>query len=317
MTTFTWPAYPANAAEFEELMRAIDKALAQDGLKPFQRPMHVGRKLWEAFGWGGQVFPPEALADQPGFAGDVLMAKANRWYDVIYGEKLKSDWAFGFAPFRLSNSVWRVRAGVMYGQVRLFIDRSLGNGGVQLGARGVEASVNTLREVEGITQGLANQLSDRELSEFFHFFIFVHESLQWRESLPHTELLDMARHDYDQSTSDVLAHRFGQARWAAQQAVEKTLKGLLTIAGTAFPTGGPNGHNLRHIAQILKDRHGIELANVLLDAATCSPKVRYGEEVSSEDQALAANHAVLGVLEQLRRSPKTASILAMHRGDGK
>ncbi|WP_134853312.1 HEPN domain-containing protein [Burkholderia pseudomallei] len=314
MTMFTWPAYPASAAEFEELMRAIDKTLAQEGLKPFQRPMHVGRKLWEAFGWGGQVFPPEVLADQPGFTGDVLMAKANRWYDVTYADKLKSDWAYGFAPFRLGNSVWRVRAGVMYGQVRLFIDRNLGNEGVQLGARGVAASLNVLREVEGVTQGLVNQLSDRELSEYFDFYIYAHESLQWRESLPHTELLGMASHDYDQSTADVLAHRFGQARWAAEQAVEKTLKGLLTVAGTAFPTGGPNGHNLRHIAQILKDRHGIELAHALLDAATCSPKVRYGDEASSEGQALAANHAVLGVLEQLRRSPKTAALLATHKG---
>ncbi len=33
------------------------------------------------------------------------------------------------------------------------------------------------------------------------------------------------RADYDASTADVLGRRYGQARWGAQQAVEKTLKG--------------------------------------------------------------------------------------------
>lgn len=120
----------------------------------------------------------------------------------------------------------------------------------------------------------------------------------------------MAHHDYDQSTADILAHRYGQARWGAQQAVEKTMKGLLSIAGSAYPKGGPDAHNLHHIAQILIQLHGIAISDVLLDAASCSPKVRYGEEVSTEAQALLANHSVLGVIEQIRLSPEIGVLLA-------
>lgn len=92
--------------------------------------------------------------------------------------------------------------------------------------------------------------------------------------------------------------------------MEKTLKGLLTIAGTAYAAGGPNGHNLIHVGRLLDQHHGITINPALLALATCSPKVRYGEEPSTEEQALQANHAVLGMLEQLRRSTRTAGVLS-------
>ncbi|MDB6104181.1 MAG: hypothetical protein JWO52_4180 [Gammaproteobacteria bacterium] len=100
-----------------------------------------------------------------------------------------------------------------------------------------------------------------------------------------------------------------QARWGAQQAVEKTLKGLLTIAGIAFPTGGPRGHDLVHMAELLLQSESIALDHSDLMAATCSARVRYGEEPSTEAQAFAANHAVLRVLLQLAEAPKMKGLL--------
>lgn len=308
-TKFEWPASPRSEPELEALMTALDGALSDEGLKVFQRPLHVGRKLWEAFEWNGLVFPPRELANQQGYAGDVLMAKAQRWYEETYGDRLKSDGAYGFAPVRLGNDVWRVRAGISFGNVQLFIDRRLLNRGVHLAVDGAVASCNVLCEVEGLPQGFADRLSDAALREYFDFYVFMFESLQWRDELPRTELLGMASADYDESTASVLGGRYGQARWAAEQAAEKTLKGLLTIAGTGFPTGGANGHNLEHIAGILSQHHGIRISAALLKLAACSPKVRYADEASSEMQALQANHAVLGMLEQLRRSPRTAELL--------
>ena len=306
---FRWPAYPKNAADFELLMRAIDDVLSIRNLKPFQRPMHVGPLLWEAFGWGGSVFPPEGLANQQGFEGDVLMAKCIRWYELFYGEQLKSDFAYGFAPVRLGNALWRARAFVTYGSVALFADKNLSNQGLTLGGPGIQASCNVLCAIDDLPQGLASRLTEADLREHLDFHVSMHENLQWRDSFPHTELLDMARADHDTSTADVLGHRYGQARWAAQQSIEKTLKGLLKLAGTPFPTGGPNGHNLKHLGELLEQKHGISVAPALLSLATCAPKVRYGEELSTEQQALGANHAVLGVLEQLRASPNTAILL--------
>jgi hypothetical protein len=305
---FEWHAYPKTEAEFEVLMLAIDEALTLRGLKPFQRPLHVGRLLWEAFGWNGQLLPPKELVDLPGFRGDTLMAKCLRWYDAYYGDQLKSDFAYGFVPVKLGNATWRVRAGVTYGTVRLFADRNLGNCGVTLGGRGATASLNVLCAIENFPQGLADRLSDATLREHLEFHVFMHTVLQWREELPRTDLLDMARADYDASTADVLARRYGQARWSAQQAVEKTLKGLLRLASIPFPTGGQNGHNLLHIGGLF-EKQGIHIAPSLLSLATCSPRVRYGEEPSTEQEAIGANHAVLGVLQVLRNHPSTEVML--------
>lgn len=304
---FKWLANLETPSDFEALMVAIDEALAAKGLKPFQRPLHVGRLLWEAFNWNGSLFPRQDLAELPGFRGEVLMAKCLRWYDDYYGEQLKSDFAYGFMPVKLGNAIWRVRAGVTYGTVQLFADRNLGNRGVALSDRGT-ASLNILCAIENFPQGLADRLTDTLLREHLELHVFMHNVLQWREQLPRTELLDMARADYDASTSDILGRRFGQARWGAQQAVEKTLKGLLRLGSTPFPTGGAYGHNLMHLGGLFEPL-GIHIPPPLLSLAACSPRVRYGEEPSTEQQAIAANHAVLGVLEALKISPATQVLL--------
>lgn len=319
MSTFSWPSLPNTEAEFEGLMHAIDAALTVDGLKPFQRPLHVGRKLWEAFKWGGAAFPDKRLADQPGYEGDVLMAKAYRWYEQTYGDKLKGDFAYGFAPARLGNALWRVRAGVTYGTVRPFVDRNLQNRGRTFagGHNPGPATFNILCSVEDLPQGLVDRLPEATLREHMEFHLLMHESLQWRHSLPDTELFGMAHHDYDECTSAVLGGRNGQARWAAEQAIEKTLKGLLAIGKTDYAKGGKNGHNLEHAAQLLKDKHGIALNSAVLALAECSPAVRYGEVDSTEAQALAANHAVLGVLDELRRSSTAEALIATYEGPAK
>jgi HEPN domain-containing protein len=111
----------------------------------------------------------------------------------------------------------------------------------------------------------------------------------------------------------VLARRSAQARWGAQQAVEKTLKGLLTIAGVAFPTGGPKGHDLVNLGELLLKAESIALDHSDLTAAACSPRVRYGEELSTEAQALAANHAVLRVLQKLAEAQTAERLLRGYR----
>ena len=309
MTKFAWPAYPTTQAEFEALMTAIDAALVAQGLHPAQRPLHISRKLSEAFGWQGNIFPPKDLANEPGFTGEILMAKAQAWYEHVYAEKVKMDFGYGYVPARLGNTVWLVYLGATYGCVQLFADRNLSNRGVQLGTPSTPASLNILCAVEGLPQGFADRLSDHALREHFKFHVQAHQVLQWRHGLPSNDLLDMARADYNQSTIDVLAHRNGQARWGAEQAVEKTFKGLLRWAGTQFPTGGSIGHNLKHLAGLLEQKHGITVSLGLLDLAACSPKIRYGEEPSSDQQALLANHAVIDILDQLRKSPATEQLL--------
>lgn len=311
---FSYHRYPENTADFEDLMLAVDHELSIRGLKPFQRPFNAGRLFWEAFGWGGLATPPKELANREGFQGDILMAKAYLWYEQFYGEQLKSDFSYGYMPVRIRNAIWRVRAGVTYGQVRLFLDRDLTSRGTSISHKG-EASFNILCAIENFPQGLADRLTDVELTELLELYLLMQTNLQWRQSIPKLELFEMARNDYDASTSDVLGHRYGQARWGAQQAIEKTLKGVLTVAKTRFPTGGPNGHNLIHLAELLEKEHEIKLMPQFLTLAACPPKVRYGEEVSTQEQAINANHSVIAVLEQLRTNKKVKKLFQEFEAD--
>jgi HEPN domain-containing protein len=294
-------------------MQAIDGSLASRGLRPAQRPLNVVPLLWEAFGWEGNVLPPPELASKPGFEGQVLLAKAYRWYEDVYADKLKMDSSLSHIPVLLGHDVWRARIILVYGTVTMFVDRNLNNRGNRMGSGQRRATFNILCAADGLSQELASRLSDEELGRYAGLTQVAYKALVWREGLPRIELLTTARGDYNASTEDILARRPAQARWGAQQAIEKTLKGLLTIAGITFPTGGPKGHDLVHLAGLLEQNASIALDHSDLVAASCSARVRYGEEPSAEAQALNANHAVLQFLLQLAESPHTASLLGRHR----
>ena len=290
-------------------MQAVDSAFANAGIKPPQRPILLGRMFWEGLGWGGSIFPPKELANQPGFTGDVLMAKAQRWYEEAYDERLHVDSSNGHAPVRLGNATWKATASRVYGQVRLFLDRNLQNKGIQVGTAQVEASYNVLCAVDGLTQKLANRLSELALVEYFDFYLRLHRVLQWRHELPNVKLFNIARADFEESTMAVMTHKYEQACWGAEQAIEKTLKGLLQLAGAEYPSGGSKAHNLLHLGGLLEIQN-IVVSPDMLRRASYSAGVRYGKEELSEDDALLANHAVLAVLDELRVSRRATELAA-------
>ncbi|MFO1397527.1 MAG: hypothetical protein U1F48_10750 [Burkholderiales bacterium] len=313
MKRFTWSAIPETAADFEALMSAADSALASQGVEVVGRPLHIAHTLYGAFGWGGNIFPPRELAERPGFSGEVLIAKALKWYEEAYGDQLKTDMALGSAPVVLGNAVWELRAKRYWGPVRYFVDRDLGNRGVTVGGRGVDSSFNVLCAVEKLPQGLADRLSDAALAHMFQFYISTLHSLEWANQLPDTPLLSMAVTDYLESTAAVIGGRYGQARWAAEQAVEKTMKGVLDVGDKRFPTGGAKGHDLEHLRGLLQEELGIVVPPGAVVAANCSADVRYGKVTSSQAEALAANHSVLEVFHHFSKSPQTAQVLRAQR----
>ncbi|PYD88664.1 hypothetical protein DNF23_32495 [Pseudomonas syringae pv. pisi] len=308
---FFWPRYPENLADFEALMTAVDAELSLTDLKPHQRPYHVGRKLWEAFGWEGNFLPPDSLAEEPGYEGDVLMAKAYRWYAETLGPRLKTSMDMGQVPVMLARTVWRLRIAEFFGTVNFFLDRNLANSGDDglLGKR--VPSVNVLTLVDQLPQGSVDRLTDAELVHLFNFYIFAMNSIQWRNNLPQTPLFQMARGDFDNSCRAILTNCYGQARWAVQQAVEKTLKGLLTIGGADAKEIRKAGHDLMELAKKLHEKHGIEISPQVLASAHCPTDVRYTLP-STLAEAIAANHAALFVFEAVMKSD--GLVLLMQEG---
>ena len=307
-TNFSWPTPPTNTAEFEALMKGIDAHLEAKHLKPWQRPLHVGLLLWQAFKWEGKAFPPRELARQSGFSGPVLMAKAQHWYEEVYGDSLNTDWGIGHAPVRLVNGLWRVRFPLVYGRCQMFIDRNLANRGSDGLQQRAPARLNILCCVDELPPGLAARLTDDDLKVFTDFFRLAFDAFAWRAELKGHHFFDEARHDYDSSVDDLLNGHYAQSRWASSQAVEKTLKGLLDLGKLTYSTRGSAGHDLKELGGQLS-KLGMVLNEHLLSIASCSPKVRYGEPPSSQTDALLANHAALEIFERLATSGKTTKLL--------
>ncbi|MBD9512747.1 HEPN domain-containing protein [Pseudomonas sp. PDM22] len=309
---FSWPKMPDSNSEFESLMRAIDDELAERKLEPWKRPLHIGRLLWEAFGWGGNIFPPKELAYQEGFSGEIIIAKANKWYEDVYGDHLKLEFAFGFAPLKVGNSIWRIRLGHFYGTVNFFIDKNLNNKGLKLSTPKDKsgAGCNILCEIEGLTQAYSDRLNDNDLVAIFNFYKLLIKCFTWRERLPANELFRISSADYEESTSSLLARNFEQSMWASQQSAEKLIKGILEKAGLNYEKGR-KGHDLIFLAESLKSGVGINISKSLLDIANSSPNVRYGGASHTEASALQANHAVLGIMSQIIDHPGTSQVLGL------
>lgn len=296
-------------------MRAIDEHLQKRSLLAWQRPLHIGLLLHEAIGWEGPVYPPKDLADQPGFAGPVLMAKAHRWYEEVYGDKLNIDLGPGHVPFQMANTIWRVRMPYTVGRCLFFADRDLGKRGRNAVHDGDPATLNVLCMIDELPTGLAGRLTDQELRAFTQFYGSAFNTLFWASRLEGDPLFDQARHDYAASVDDLLNARYAQSRWASSQTVEKTLKGLLNLAGLPYSRKGSDGHDLTALASQLSTV-GVSLDVRIVSKAKCSAGVRYGEVPSAESETLNANHAALGVWEMLSQCRKTAELLGKVKRSG-
>lgn len=310
MSKFAWPGYPSNRSEFVDLMLAVDAELDRRGLEPQARPLHVAHLLWEALGWGGSVLSSEALVHSPSFEGDALMAKANDWYSSVYGSRLNSGASLGQFPARIGRAEWRVTVPIVYGQVRLFIDPSLSNGGRSFAASRTEANYNILRAVESLTEHQARLLTIGEMEAFFHRFVLAYQALMWHSELPRDALFSIAEGDFAMSTEAFLKGRFVQSRWDSLGALEKTFKGLLKLGGTAYATSGAKGHDLQYLASLLKAEHGINLPTTQFALVVCPAAVRYAEIPTTKDDAFRANEAVLDVFDTLRKIVDISALCA-------
>ena len=166
-----------------------------------------------------QSFLPGVLADEPGYSGLVLMAKAQRWYEQYYGSQLKVVPGVGSIPVRLGNALWRMRTIRIYGHVELFASRDLCGrwGGACTGS--VNASHNVLRSIDDLPQGLVDRLNDLELSQLLAFFVFARHVIELvSRCAGANKLFPVAHGDFSQCTEDVIARRYPQACAAAQLA---------------------------------------------------------------------------------------------------
>ena len=283
-------------------MLAIDKELAARGRNLYNRPMHFNQLLHGAFtGPLKNVFPVE-YTNQSGFEGELLLAKTAAWYTKVFGDRICFNSMFGYAPFQLGEKIWNVRAPFIFGNVPWTVSRQVNSPTDRYAAQ-----INVLDEVEGLTQDIVDAASEEALAQFEAFYTAMHRGLAWRLLLPGSSLLKSAAAHYNACTADTLYGKFNSACGNAQQAVEKTFKGLLNIGSTPYPKSS-GSDCLVVLAGILEHEHSIALSPAFIAQASCLPSVQE-EAAKTRKEALQANHAVLNLLNELALHPDAQTLL--------
>lgn len=301
-------------------MWGIDGHMHKEGLDIVVRPKNITFLVADAFGQKCGVSPVDELADESGYEGDILIAKARRWYKEVYGDRLTMKWTIGYVPAQLGNALWRVRVPiVVQGECMYFVDKDLGRIGINgtgevlrkdsiLFGEPKPAQVNGFYLIEGLLQAMADRLPDQDLNSFD---AFCKETLTgagcFGRLTRREELLGTAYRDYAASTDNLLNGRLPQSRWDAEQAVEKIIKGLLKTA-----TGRPaqKTHDLKELANSLQPYLTHPIDGTLLDNAAWPTKGRYAEKSTTQDECLRANHVVLKIAKQISEDQKVQVMLS-------
>jgi len=228
-----------------------------------------------------------------------MLARVHDWYTEHYGDAMKVDMSPGSILIYVSGNLWKLLLPMLMGSMTVIADRDLSRFEQTSIGRG-PATHNVLCSVTGLTQALANKLSDREIAFIHRAFIHGWQAVMNLNSLRDHQLFDEARADYRHSVEAIISGReYGKGRWETAQCTEKLMKGLLAQAGHGYPTNAGKGHDHIHLGTLIKDKLGINLDDRHLATLKTSPAVRYGEEASTLEQAMSSHAALLYLLRAL------------------
>ncbi|HDS1637816.1 TPA: HEPN domain-containing protein [Stenotrophomonas maltophilia] len=299
LNEWKWPTRPTNEEEFDAMMTSLDSRFSAMGIEPRHRGMRASQQVsWTLKLDGTPILggPPDR---GPPFGPRDLLAKVHDWYSDHYGDAMKIDFSPGSFLVVVNGNLWRVRLPMIMGEGRLVVNRDLSIAQKDGVGRG-PAIHNVLCSVEGLTQPMANKLSDQELAFFFHAFAHGWQAIMTLDSLGGHALFSEAKADFRHSVDAIASRReYGKARWEAAQCAEKLLKGLLAREGHSYPKDAGKGHDHVHLGKLLEEKLGIRISEEILTALKTSPAVRYGEEASTLEQAMASHSALLALLRTL------------------
>ena len=228
----------------------------------------------------------------------------HEWYSETYGDKTKIDFSPGSVVVPLHGNLWEMKMPKVWGSFQPFISQDLTNEGSRIATKGSPpVRHNILCSVQGMTQTYANRLSKDEMLLLAGRFINGYEAMVCLDDLKGSDLFEEARGDYRHSVDALLTGReLSKARWDTAQCTEKVLKGLLAREGHEYPTFGAKGHDIVHLGSLVKEKLGIDLPKPDLSLIYCSPAIRYGQEKSTPEQALAAHEALVRTLHNLAKA---------------
>lgn len=293
----SYKTVPHDGPLFEAMMREIDAHLTREGYSIEDRPIFAGREVSLLHGVTIPFGNPDISRLPPDIAPYApLGAAIKRWYDETYGDRLKVDMKPGRTVVRLDGDLYvmgipRIFGSVTFGVSRDFLPERTSFSG--------PAECNIIQLIEHMTPAKAARLSDADLQAADRAFLSGLRASYTLEATPH-ELMRSAQADVATAVASLMDRggRFGESKWSSLQAAEKTIKAAIALQGGTFAFT----HDLSKLATSLNSLGVAIDVQTLLDAIQCTPGIRYGEEVCSEEEALSAHHSSLELVNGLREA---------------
>jgi hypothetical protein len=287
---------PEEGPQFEAMMAQIDLRLIDEGADIPSRPMlalrEVAMKYSLSLPLGGDParLPPELRENW------ALSEAVNRWYKDNYGDRLKQDWCPGRIVVLLDGDLYVLRVPRVFGSVNFVLTRQwLPDPGVSRGP----LTCNITQLVDEMTPSKAARLSNGALDTIGNAFETAVPAAYTLENTDHN-LMSIARGDVEVAVNSLMARggRNGEAKWASLQSAEKVLKAAIDLEALKYKYT----HGLAELCQTLTNSGLTFDASAQVAAIQCKPGIRYGDEPCTRDEAVAAHHASLELVNIVREA---------------
>lgn len=268
--------------QFEILIQEIDAELQKKGVPIHARQLQAIGEVSKKFKITLPVAPLSSGPIPGNYQGASLSAHILEWFDNKYGDRLKIDFAIGYSLVLLRGDAWLLRFPLIYGRVTIVCERDLSKQFINMvvnraGQPHQKALMNLLKLIEKLPQGLANQLTDDELSELLCYYVFGHKFYNAVSSFcKGNEIAAAAIADFHASAQAGIgnAHNYGQSLWLSLQAAEKMLKYFIQAKGEQFP----HIHDLARLAKLAYTLGLQPIDNRVINEVQCAANVRYTQQ---------------------------------------
>lgn len=290
-----WKGRPATETDFEAMMASLDAYLAKHDVPPHQRAFAgkglVIRMLNISVPLAGSIFGIGADDMDPTVGG------VSKWFDALYEKRFNRHFDSRSFVFDLRGTLWRMRVGIVFGSVRLFLDKNWSN----TGGPPIEKSLNLLHGIDDFTPAYAARLSQADFDTIGPAIEMGLPALDALDGFNQHTLFDLARLDYAHSVDALVSGiAWNKAWWETAQTAEKIMKGMLDMEKQKYPRG-QDGHIIPKVGDAFGKYFGVSLPGDLLQAIDCKPAVRYGDEEAARRSAFDAHVALLRLLPLLSK----------------
>lgn len=290
--------------DLEPALREIDNALKAEGVPPHGRGIRAVIEFGKRFHVSLPLvdLPPGASVEN-GVPAEVILhagytKRIHAWFSEVYGERMKVDFSANAKVAVLADGdMWELRIPLMFGGAYFVTSRVL-EPEASAFSRGPN-KVNPCASLTHITASRLAHFSDADLQEVYGLFVV---GLDVRDAFKRFrnehQLFVEAETDWTSAVGHLTAQNpnFGQSRWSTLQMCEKFMKGLINVIGSGDPK---QGHNLGALHdELAKTIYGMDLRH-LIPELCCTAQVRYGETLSTREQAYAAHKAALLLVRAL------------------